>query len=44
MILKMKSETLQAMVVYTKLGSREDLGRPTISPIENKIEIMKKFD
>ena len=35
---------LQALIIYTKLGSREDLGRPTISPVENKKNMMKKFN
>ena len=35
--------SLQALVIYTKLGARENLGRPTISPKENKKNMMKKF-
>ncbi len=37
-------DSLQALIIYTKLGSREDLGRPTISPVENKKNMMKKFN
>ena len=32
-----------AMVVYVNQGSREDLGRPTVSPEQNKINMMKEF-
>ena len=32
-----------AMVVYVTQGSREDLGRPTVSPEQNKINMMKEF-
>jgi len=31
------------LVIYTKEGSREDLGRPTKTPIENKEAIMKEL-
>ncbi len=37
---KMKDESLCALVLYTKVGSRDDLGRPTKSPQENKEELM----
>jgi phosphonopyruvate decarboxylase len=40
---KIKENSLQALVIYTKLGSRKDLGRPTISPIDNKKAMMKQF-
>lgn len=40
---QMKDKSLQALIVYTKLGSRKDLGRPTVSPIDNKLEMMKNF-
>ncbi len=40
----LKYDKLQALVVYTKLGSREDLGRPTISPVDNKKSMMKKLN
>ena len=36
----LKENGLQALVIYTKIGSRKDLGRPTISPIENKKALM----
>ncbi len=39
----LKNGELQALVIYTKLGSRDNLGRPTISPIENKKAMMEKF-
>lgn len=35
--------SLSALIIYTKCGSREDLGRPTISPVENKKSMMKEF-
>ncbi|MBR6690028.1 MAG: phosphonopyruvate decarboxylase [Bacilli bacterium] len=40
----LKENELQALVIYTKLGSRDDLGRPTVSPINNKKAMMKKFE
>ncbi len=40
---KMQNKKLQALIIYTKLGSREDLGRPTISPVDNKKNMMKNF-
>ena len=40
---KMRDKKLQALVIYTKLGSRDDLGRPTISPVQNKKAMMDKF-
>ena len=39
----MKDQELTALIIYTKQGSREDLGRPTTTPIENKEAIMKKL-
>ena len=30
-----------AIVIYSKIGSRKDLGRPTSTPVANKIEFMK---
>jgi len=36
---KMKDKKA-CLVIYTKEGSREDLGRPTKTPIENKEAIM----
>jgi len=32
-----------AMIIYTKQGSRDDLGRPLLSPAENKKLIMEKL-
>ena len=32
-----------ALILYTKQGSRDDLGRPTISPVDNKANFMKQF-
>lgn len=34
---------LGALILYTHQGSREDLGRPTVSPIDNKKAMMEKF-
>ena len=31
------------MIIKTKQGSRDDLGRPTTTPIENKIALMEKL-
>lgn len=32
-----------AMILHTRQGSRDDLGRPTTTPAENKISLMKKL-
>ena len=40
---KMKDDTMGALIIYTKQGSRKDLGRPTTTPIENKEALMKKL-
>jgi phosphonopyruvate decarboxylase len=40
---KLKREKLGALIIYTKQGSRDDLGRPTITPEQNKINMMKIF-
>lgn len=40
---KMKNYSMSALIVYTKQGSRKDLGRPTTTPIENKEALMKKL-
>jgi phosphonopyruvate decarboxylase len=40
---KMKKTPAVAMVLHTKQGSRADLGRPTTTPQENKIALMKKL-
>lgn len=42
-IKKLKSNTMEALIIYTKQGAREDLGRPTTTPIENKEALMKKL-
>lgn len=36
-------EALSCMVVYVNQGSREDLGRPTVAPRDNKEAMMKLF-
>ncbi len=33
-----------ALVITTHQGSRSDLGRPTVSPIDNKAAMMKRFE
>ncbi len=33
-----------AMVIYVKQGSRKNLGRPTISPLQNKKSFMENFN
>ena len=40
---KMKVDGKCALILYTKQGSRDDLGRPTTTPIENKESYMKQF-
>ena len=42
-IQQMKKIGKCALILYTKQGSRDDLGRPTISPIDNKANFMKQF-
>ncbi len=42
-ISKMKENSMEALIIYTKQGSRKDLGRPTTTPIENKKALMKKI-
>lgn len=39
----LKENTGIALVLHTKQGSREDLGRPTTTPIENKLALMNKL-
>lgn len=39
----MKTEGKSALILYTKQGSRKDLGRPTTTPIENKIAFMEEI-
>ena len=40
---KMKNEGKCALILYTKQGSRDNLGRPTTTPIENKIAFMNEI-
>lgn len=40
---KLRDEELAALVIYTNQGSRDDLGRPTIAPEQNKLNMMKEF-
>lgn len=40
----LKNNELSALIIYTKQGSREDLGRPTTTPIENKEAMMAKLN
>lgn len=42
-ISEMKDNSMEALIIYTKQGSRKDLGRPTTTPIENKEALMKKI-
>ncbi len=41
---RLRKELLSALIIYTKQGSREDLGRPTITPVENKGNLMRKLE
>lgn len=34
---------LGALIIYTHQGSRDDLGRPTVSPADNKKAMMQRF-
>ena len=40
---KLKNERNAALVIYVNQGSREDLGRPTIAPEQNKLDMMSEF-
>ena len=40
---ELRGVKLGALILNTHQGSREDLGRPTVSPKENKENMMKKF-
>ena len=40
---RLRNENGVAMVLHTKQGSRDDLGRPTTTPQENKLALMKKL-
>ena len=42
-IKNLKEKGLNALIIYTKQGSRPDLGRPTTIPKENKKVIMEKI-
>lgn len=42
-ITSMKEVGKSALIIYTKQGSRDDLGRPTTTPIENKNSYMEQF-
>lgn len=42
-IKQMKQDGKCALILYTKQGSRDDLGRPTTTPIQNKESYMKQF-
>lgn len=42
-IQKLKECGKVALVLHTKQGSRDNLGRPTTTPIENKLSLMKKL-
>ena len=39
----MKKDGKSALILYTKQGSRDDLGRPTTTPIENKNAFMDEI-
>lgn len=39
----LRNESSCALVLHTKQGSRDDLGRPTTTPIENKLAFMNKI-
>ena len=38
-----RSSEPRALIVNTRAGSRDDLGRPTVSPVENKVAMMERF-
>lgn len=42
-IQRMKENGKCALILYTKQGSRDDLGRPTTTPIQNKESYMEQF-
>lgn len=39
----LKKQNKSALVIFTKQGSRNNLGRPTASPLENKTALMEKL-
>ena len=42
-ISKLKDTHLGALVVFVNTGSRDDLGRPTVAPSQNKRDMMRVF-
>lgn len=42
-IKKLRDSTVCALVIYSKQGSRKDLGRPTTTPMQNKDAFMRKI-
>lgn len=40
---EMKASYGFALIIHTKQGSRENLGRPTTSPLQNKLALMEKL-
>ena len=42
-VAKLREEEGAALIIYVNQGSREDLGRPTIAPEQNKINMMNEF-
>ena len=40
---KLRNEAKAALIIYVNQGSRDDLGRPTIAPEQNKINMMNEF-
>ena len=39
----LKNQKKSALVIFTKQGSRKNLGRPTLSPLENKNALMENL-
>jgi len=39
----LQNENLSAIIIYTRQGSRDNLGRPSTTPQENKIAMMEKL-
>jgi len=37
------NEELNALIIYTKQGSRDNLGRPVTTPVKNKNDLMKQI-
>jgi len=40
-VIKLSNSEKTALVIFTRQGSRDNLGRPTLSPQENKLGLMK---